>query len=495
MKTCVVKCSAHGLAYSLVALQEMNLACNFPSIFWNTANLIVDSAGTDGETEEEEDEDNSEENTSCVDEEENEIEDEENDEEENENSNTTKEVVKRAKKTVDYGRTAAAIGRFKSWGINVTPPNINTSGYTFLPNAENNTILYGLRGITNISTDLIKTIIKARPFTSFEDFREKVATTKVQTINLIKSGCFDSITTKSREDLMYGYLDSVSEKKKSLTIANINIIVEHNLFPKEMNDLRKIYLFNKDTKNWKDGDNFILPEKAVDFVAKHFSIDLIFNGNELPTKLWKKAYGACMAPLKEYLKDNKDDILATINEHIVNDMVKKYASGNTSKWEMESLSFYDHEHELAQLTLPTANFEDLPKKAIPSRWINTKKGDQIPIYDLQLIAGTVIDKNKLKNTITLLTPSGVVLVKLYKEQFTQFDKQISRVGEDGKKHVIEKSWFTKGTLLLVQGIRRDDNFILKKYKSSYYPVITKIDSVDDKGAPALIFSRMEEEEE
>ena len=25
----------------------MNLACNYPIIFWNTANLIVDSAGVD----------------------------------------------------------------------------------------------------------------------------------------------------------------------------------------------------------------------------------------------------------------------------------------------------------------------------------------------------------------------------------------------------------------------------------------------------------------
>ena len=42
---------SHCLAYSLVALQEMNLAHKYPIIFWNTANLIVDSAGVP-ETEE-----------------------------------------------------------------------------------------------------------------------------------------------------------------------------------------------------------------------------------------------------------------------------------------------------------------------------------------------------------------------------------------------------------------------------------------------------------
>ena len=30
----------------------MNLACNYPIIFWNTANLIVDSAGLEEEDEE-----------------------------------------------------------------------------------------------------------------------------------------------------------------------------------------------------------------------------------------------------------------------------------------------------------------------------------------------------------------------------------------------------------------------------------------------------------
>ena len=42
-------CAAHTLAYSLVGLQELNLAYKFPIIFWNCANLIVDSAGMDEE--------------------------------------------------------------------------------------------------------------------------------------------------------------------------------------------------------------------------------------------------------------------------------------------------------------------------------------------------------------------------------------------------------------------------------------------------------------
>lgn len=39
--------ASHTLAYSLVGLQEMNLAYRFPIIFWNTACLITDSGGVE----------------------------------------------------------------------------------------------------------------------------------------------------------------------------------------------------------------------------------------------------------------------------------------------------------------------------------------------------------------------------------------------------------------------------------------------------------------
>ncbi|MDO4189979.1 MAG: hypothetical protein Q4D29_13420, partial [Lachnospiraceae bacterium] len=384
-----------------------------------------------------------------------------------------------------------AIGRFKSWGIKIAQPDINNSDVTFLPNVNTNTILYGLRGITNISVDLIKEIIKGRPYTSFEDFNNRIPTTKVQMVNLIKAGCFDSISGIPKTDLMYKYLDSVTDKKTSLSLSSMATILEYNLLPANMAALRKIYAFNKDLKTWKKGENYILPDNAVNFIGKVFTIDMLLNGNELPVKTWKSAYDDAMSPLKEYIKNNKQAMLTTINARLLDDMIKKYANGTTNKWEMESLSFYYHEHELAKLRLATAVFDNLPKKPTTTNFVNTRKGDKIPIYDLQLIAGTVIDKNKTKNTVTLLTTDGVVLVKVYKDSFSEYDKQISKIGEDGKKHVIEKSWFTKGTLLVVQGIRRDDNFILKKYKSSYYPTISKIAEIAADGTPSLIFARAE----
>ena len=83
----MVKNKSHTLAYSLIALQEMNLAFKYPIVFWNCACLIADSGGTETEDEEEyEVEINREESyTNCiedfVDEDNNEEEDEDDEEE------------------------------------------------------------------------------------------------------------------------------------------------------------------------------------------------------------------------------------------------------------------------------------------------------------------------------------------------------------------------------------------------------------------------------
>lgn len=169
--------AAHTYSYSMIALQEMNLARFYPIIFWNTANLIVDSGGiqTDDEVEDEDEgldvEPEAEDNDEDIDEEEW--------EEENEVTEGEKEDKKKEKtKSVDYGKVAAAIGKFSTYGIKVSPPDINTSSYTFTPVVKDNEILYGLRGITRLSTSTIKAIIEGRPFNSIQDFMNRVKVNK-----------------------------------------------------------------------------------------------------------------------------------------------------------------------------------------------------------------------------------------------------------------------------------------------------------------------------
>ena len=472
---------SHTLAYSLIGLQNMNLACNYPIIFWNTANLIVDSAGID-ENPENIDQDEVAEN----------IEDALKEEEEEEPEEEGKEKVKRVKKTIDYGKIARAIGRFKSYGINILPPNINTSDFTFIPNVEQNSITYGLRGITRVSTEVIHAIIDNRPYKSLKDFIAHVKLTKPQLINLIKSGAFDEIEQRPREDIMHDYLEMIADKKQTVNLRNMQMLIEKELIPDEMKFYAQLFLFNKYLKTCKSGIYYNLNESAFNFIATHFDANLTMNGTQINQDVWDKLYKKSMDPMRLYLKEHCDEILAALNKTLYEEVAEKYGAGNISKWEMESLSFYYHAHELAAASSHYDNFFELPEEPEIECVFPGKTSDkEITLFKLHYIIGAVIDKNKLKNTISLLTPDGVVQVKIYKNQYALFDKRISEVGADGKKKVIEESWFKKGTLLMVQGIRRDSNFIPKKYKRSPYPVISKIINMDENGALELQEARME----
>ena len=466
--------AAHTYSYSMIALQEMNLARFYPIIFWNTANLIVDSGGI--QTEEVEDEDEGLDVEPEAEEEDIEEEEEEEWEEENEvSSEDEREDKKKEKtKTVDYGKVATAIGRFNNYGIKVAPPNINDSSYTFTPVVERNEILYGLRGITRLSTSLIRGIMEMRPFNSLEDFLERVKVNKIQMANLIKCGAFDEMMKIPREKIMEKYIDMIADKKQRLTLQNMQMLINYNLIPEEMSFSKKVFLFNKFLKAQKSKIKYDLNDAAINFISNNFNIDYISNGTSIAVSTWDNLYKKAMEPMRQYLKKNGTEMLKALNNALYNEMFDKYAGGTISHWEMESVSFYSHEHELNDAQYLYDDFFELPEEPEIDYSFIGKDGNEIRVYKLRRIIGTVIDKNKMKNTVTLLTPTGVVNVKIYKNQYALYDKQLSQKGIDGKKHVIEKSWFSRGTLLMVQGIRRGQDFIPKKRKDSIYPIVSKI---------------------
>jgi len=461
----------------MIALQEMNLARFYPIIFWNTANLIVDSGGI--QTEEVEDED---EGLDVEPEPEEDDEDEEEWEEENEVTEGEKEDKKKEKtKSVDYGKVASAIGRFSSYGIKVSPPNINDSSYSFTPVVERNEILYGLRGITRLSTSTIKEIMEMRPFDSIEDFLERIKVNKIQMSNLIKCGAFDELVGLPREEIMAKYIGMIADQKQRLTLQNMQMLINYNLIPAEMNFGKKVFLFNKFLKQQKKVEYYQLNDAAINFIADNFSVDILRNGTELSAAKWDLIYQKAMDPMRIYLKAHKDEMLKALNDALYKEVFDKYALGSISHWEMESVSFYSHEHELAAAQPYYDDFFKLPEEPEVDYNFIGKDGNEVRIYRLRKIIGTVIDKSKMKNTVTLLTPTGVVNVKVYKSQYAGFDKQLSERGADGKKHVKEKSWFSRGSLLMIQGIRRGQDFIPKKRKDSFYPVISKIVGIYDNG--------------
>ena len=494
---------SHTLAYSLIALQEMNLAYKYPIIFWNCACLITDSGGADIE-EEIDEEGNTQEviwsETEMVSMED--FTDDDGDEfEEEEASSIEDKVPEKKKKTraANFGKIATAIGKMKTAGIEVTSPNINQSGFTFSPDVEANVIRFGLSGITRVGEELIHKIIDNRPYTSLEDFLNRVKVNKPQMINLIKSGAFDSFGN-SREKVMEIYIRSVSDQKKRITLQNMNMLINFNLLPDDLDFEKRVFNFNKYLKKFKDGDYYLLDEIAMNFFDKNYDIDNLYpteNGFKIKQVVWDKIYKKEMDTVRSFIKSNHDELLKSINNKLISDMWNKYCIGSMSKWEMDSVSCYFHNHELENINhsrYGIVDYFDLPENPQIDRVLPIK-GKEVPIFKIDRIAGTVLDRDKAKKTVTLLTTSGVVTVKIYGDVFTQYDKQISEKGADGKKHVLEKSWFSRGNKIIVTGIRREDTFLAKKYSRTPYHLVEKIESIDSNGNLVIRSERFGESSE
>lgn len=503
-------CRAHTLAYSLIALQEMNLAYKYPILFWNTACLISDSGGNDFEDEEDtieppqEEEYFNEMEEFGEDDKEEDIEDSY---EEGEDCDgypvdvcKMKDGKKKKKvKAVNYGKIAAAIGKIKATGVLVSPPDINKSTFTFSPDIDNNMIRYGLSGITRVGADLVKTIIASRPYTSPQDFLGKVKVNKIQMINLIKSGAFDSFG--DRYDIMVDYVKSICGAKQRITLQNMKMLIDFGLIPDEYDMCRRVFNFNKYLKKMKlDSTYYGIDVIAFTFIERNFNIDSLVpseeteSGFKIKQTVWKKVYDSYMDKVRPFVQKNKDDLLKKVNDKLMSDTWDKYCKGTLSKWEMDSISCYIHDHEFSEIDFGYYGWDDfgsLPDKPVVERIIPIK-GKMIPIFKLSRIAGTVLDRDKSKKTVTLLTTSGVVTVKIY-GVFQQYDKQISEKGADGKKHVIRRSEFSRGNKIIVTGIKQGENeFLAKKYSKTPWHMVETIGEIN--GGEVTIDNRNDEEE-
>ena len=437
----------HALAYSFIGMQTLYLATNFNPVYWNTAYLIVNSGS---------------------------LEDDENDDESQAGTN--------------YTKLAKAISQIRSAGIQVSLADINHSEFGFVPDPENNQILFGMKGMLNVGDDVIEEIITHRPYVSPRDFINKINPKKNVMISLIKGGAFDNMM--DRKECMAWYLWENCDKKKKINLQNLAGLMKYKLVPEDNEEqimARRIYEFNRYLKAITIPANKLKPFYALDERAMAFLINIeqeniICRNGELYCILktdWDKIYQKWMDVYRKWMSENQEYILYNYNKLIFLDEWNKYAKGTISAWEMEALCFYYHEHELAHIDnnrYGFVNFYDLSPEPVVDRTF--QKGDKvIKMFKLYKICGTCIAKNKIKSSVTLLTVDGVVEVKFRKEYFALFDKQISAKGEDGKKHIVEKSWFNRGSMIIVQGMRSDDMFIAKKYASSGGHQLYKIDDV------------------
>lgn len=440
----------HTYSYSLIGVQCAYLATQFPEIYWNSACLRVD-AGLDEDA------------------------------------------------STNYGKIAKAVGKMINSGISMSLIDINKSQYGFEPDEENNRIIYGMKALNGVGGEIIQEIIANRPYSGLKDFQEKVKCNKTVMISLIKSGAFDQFG--ERKDVMREYLMSVCEPKKRITLQNFNGLIEHNMIPPELGFQKRLFVFNKALKKncAIDGMYVLKADNYYKFYEEFFDIDLLEPyGNKLAIKqdTWKKLYTKNMKPASDYFKKHQQELLDKYNDYLFQEQWDKYAEGNYSHWEMESLGMYYHPHELSNLDLKRydiVGFGELPEEPIVSNTFK-RNGIEIPIFELNRIAGTVIAKDDAHSSFSLLTVNdGVVTVKVNRDYFARINRRISEVQEDGKKKVREAGWLQKGTILIVQGVRKNDSFFCKSYKKSKYHQIHKITAINSDGSVESTWKRYGEE--
>lgn len=435
----------HTIAYTVIALQELNLYNHYPSIYWNTGCLVVNSGDETGTS-------------------------------------------------TDYSKMAVALGATINHGISVDLVDINESAPDFSPDADRNVIKYGFRPLTGVGHDFIQKILSNRPFTSLEDFMERAEPNKTQMLNLIKAGAFMGIDNEDRRVSLAKYAKFSTGRRKNLSITQLPLVVKSGLLPDSLMTNYSMYEFNRYIKSelMISGEVIKLDERAEGFLIRNGLDDIIDISGDWTiarTKEWSKIYEGYMNEVRKFLSGNKEAILDKIFWEEVIDLFREYGGVNTyAQWEMESMNFYYTEHELKEMNFSkygVSSFSTLPRE--PEK---ENPNVKFPRNKLSIVIGTVISKNKTKGNIHLLTPQGdVVLVKMYKGDFSYWDKQISVPGPKGTKVVSEKSFFERGNKLYITGFRRDDQFVPKSYTSTKTPMIGLITGMKENGDISLKTSR------
>lgn len=471
--------SCHAMEYSIIANQELDLNYKYSNVYWNTACLCVEASADEDST---------------------------------------------RKTNIDYGKMVTAITGMRKQGINIVPPSINNSGYEFVPEEKDNSILFSLKAIAGVGEEVVEDILVGRPYSSFKQFYDyhkelkvedgtdedgqtlyrKSKVTKSKLISLIKSGCFDEFNG-DRIALMKWLAFYETEKKESLNGQNLPkaISLGVDLDKKLVRAYRfKQFVINKDNfycsdPNFKSKKHYLVePTFARPHLEKLYmsnmkeNTDYYYVGDDLIVvdKSLEKVMKPELDTLKELLQKkeiiddfNKKACIETYNNMVDNEDI--------NKWALQTISYYDREHELAIVDLNKYSVSDFYELNTEPTFVTKTKGKkEWKQYDLSRIAGTVIDFNNDKSTVSLLTMSGVVNVKFYSGQFNHYKQVISVNGE-----VVDKPWIARGNILMVSGFRSEDNFIAKKYANSPYThCVMLVENINKDGELNLKLERYQE---
>ena len=447
----------HTLPYSVIAVQEANLATRWNPLYWHCACLCVNAGNyasdLGGEDEEE---------SVSVDIEE----------------GAEEETADKKEKRVapNYTKIAKAIADAQHSGVKIELPDINNAQVDFVPDVKDNSIYYSLQAVTAVGVDLLNKIMENRPFSSLEDFIDRVSPTFSQMLGLIKAGCFNNMCKKTQRGVLAQFLQLEADKrfpiKEKLTAVQLKKMLDLGWKPAEFLDEIRVFKFKKyiDAKqNDAANKRYVLTEEQCQKFFQTFiepKLNMAKNEYEIlpggvigvKASALKRVHDGYIQKVVDFLntEEGRKAFQNMVQGDFIKDTTERYFYGSESRWEMETMSFYYSGHELESVNAGLygiMNFDTLPETGDTS---------------VHAIAGTVVGTDNTKHIVTVLTKYGIVSVKFFGETYARFNKKISTIDpETKKKTVIDDTWFKRGTKLIFHGQRRENMFYCKGLKTTY----------------------------
>jgi len=359
-------------------------------------------------------------------------------------------------KGTDYGEVSKAVN---SMSDDVITPDINKSELKFI--AKDGKVLYGLKPIIGLDTNTLDAILEHRPFKSLKNYYERMVETKLtsakKTISLIKSGAMDSLEELDRRHIMAELVKLEIPQKEKVTMSQLDYY--RDIIPNKYDKLLTLHDFRSRIKGRnKEPMNKEIEQEFIKNYSKH--VDYKFSDKlEIDIKSFEKYYNKEIKPLKEEIK--KPQYAKEFTKKKRQEYWVKECQGTIPEWEIDTILFNSDEFVID--TNKVAEKHDISEfkqlKNLPYLKTNSRGFKE---YEISAITGVVVGYVNQKKLVYILTKdSGVVTAKLTRRMYTKYQEETEN----------EKSWWERGTKLVLLGYKNGEAFNVKGNNIYRNPVI------------------------
>lgn len=264
-------------------------------------------------------------------------------------------------------KISIVINDCKRLGIKVSPPNVNISNMEFTALPDKNEILFGLLAVKGLGESIVKNIIENRPYTSFNDFTDKV-NDKTAIVTLIKAG---AIPTKNKVASLQKYATHIFDKREFKPVASVP------------SPYSKLLQYGINVDDYKDG-------KKVDKGR------LLNDYNNIRKKMFDEDQ---QKRFKAHMEEFRD----------------KYAR-DEYMWEFDTLSMF----------LTNDPLEDAYKYT-KMEWNDVEDNEKITLFCVIVDIKRKKDKNGNQFAyLDLYTPSGIIEATIWSSQLKEYGEYIKK---------------------------------------------------------------------